>query len=53
MRCYITKNIDGDKKLVVHSFDGASVMVEQLWGVQAQVRETFPSALFATVVFIN
>lgn len=42
----VIKDINGEKKLVAQSYDGAAVMAGQLGGLQAKVRETFPSALF-------
>lgn len=44
--CNIVKDIGASEKLIGQSYDGAAVMSGQLRGLQAKVRETYPSALF-------
>ncbi|XP_030750179.1 zinc finger MYM-type protein 1-like [Sitophilus oryzae] len=40
------EDLDCGLKLVGQSYDGAAVMAGQLGGLQAKVKETYPSALF-------
>lgn len=40
----INKYFNVEKKMVAQSYNGALVMAEQLCGLQAKLRETFPSA---------
>lgn len=45
--CDIIKEVDGGTKLVAQSYDGSIVMSRDLGRLQAKVRNTFPTALFA------